>query len=537
LRSISTPLGKALETLRAVTREGLDLLLPDDGDAVVAALADQLELEVGAARVADRHLLDSFDSRLRAEGLRAELPAGGAAAALTLHEQGAPARRAEVARAPRHLVPELPAGPLRERLAGVLEERALLPIVRVRGTVQPLAVLDGDAKTVVRLTIERPQAIAGARRRVPLAPRLSVRPVLGYDGPYRRTVAVLCDRLGLLPAERSLFDEAVLAVGGRPEGVSSKPDVELAAGTRTDVAAGIVLTRLLEIAEANVAGTEEDLDSEFLHDLRVSIRRARSVLRELKRVHDPAERKRLRDELRWAQALTGPVRDLDVQLLEWEKLTGLLPPERAADLEPLRVLLARRRERELVKLRRGLRGERFKAALERWRAIAMTPPAEEDAEDRPDAAAPIEAVAGERIRKVYRRMVRDGSAIDDDSPDEALHDLRKRGKELRYLLELFGDPFPRGVVKPMRSTLKDLQDVLGRFQDRAVQVELLRELRDELAAEPGGPAALIALGPALDALVADQRAARAEFAARFASFAGKGQRKLVRDAFPKRQRA
>ena len=30
-----------------------------------------------------------------------------------------------------------------------------------------------------------------------------------------------------------------------------------------------------------------------------------------------------------------------------------------------------------------------------------------------------------------------GRAIDDDSPHEALHDLRKKGKELRYLLEFF----------------------------------------------------------------------------------------------------
>ena len=119
------------------------------------------------------------------------------------------------------------------------------------------------------------------------------------------------------------------------------------------------------------------------------------------------------------------------------------------------------------------------------------------------------------------------------SPAEALHDLRKRGKELRYLLELFGSPFPNSVVKPMISTLKDLQEVLGRFQDRAVQIELLHEVRDELAGEAGGPAALMALGPALDALVADQQAARDEFAERFAAFAGKQQRDLVRDAFPK----
>ena len=128
-------------------------------------------------------------------------------------------------------------------------------------------------------------------------------------------------------------------------------------------------------------------------------------------------------------------------------------------------------------------------------------------------------------------MVSDGSRIDDDTPAEALHELRKRGKELRYLLELFGSPFPDDVVKPLVSTLKDLQAVLGRFQDRAVQIELLREVREELAAEPGGPSALMAAGAALDALVADQHAARDEFAATFADFAGKRQRKLVRDSF------
>ena len=55
-------------------------------------------------------------------------------------------------------------------------------------------------------------------------------------------------------------------------------------------------------------------------------------------------------------------------------------------------------------------------------------------------------------------MVRDGGRIDDGSPAEDLHELRKRGKELRYLLELFGSPFPKAVVKPLVSTLKDLQD-------------------------------------------------------------------------------
>ena len=515
-----------MEHYAAVGEAPLELLLPEPGDrsGAVALLAERLELDVGHERTLDRVLLDSFDGRLRAEGLRAERPVGrSGGTALTLHEPGAAVRRAEVARAARYLVEELPEGPVRDRLTGVLEERALLPSVRVRSVVQPLSVVNGEGKTVVRLTVEQAEAVVGGGRRLPLAPRLSVHSVLGYDADHRRVLRVLRD---FEPAQQPLFDEAVIAAGGLPEGVSTKPRVKLARGTRTDAAAGEVLTRLREIAEVNVPGTLDDLDTEFLHDLRVSIRRTRSVLRELKHVHDPAARSKLRDELKWAQQLTGPVRDLDVQLLEWRDLVGLLPDERAPELEPLRALLARRRASELTKLRRGLRGKRFAAALDAWRTL---PPDE----DGPDAARPIEAVAGQRIRKVYRRMVRDGGLIDDTSPAEALHDLRKRGKELRYLLELFGSPFPNSVVKPMISTLKDLQEVLGRFQDRAVQIELLHEIRDELAGEPGGPAALMALGAALDALVADQQAARDEFAERFAAFAGKQQRDLVRDAFPK----
>src|SRR3954452_18820346 len=89
----------------------MDLLLPES--ATVALLAERLELEVGRERRVDRVLLDSFDGRLRAEGLRAEGPAGRSrGSTLTLHEPGAAPRRATVERAPRYLGDELPRGPL-----------------------------------------------------------------------------------------------------------------------------------------------------------------------------------------------------------------------------------------------------------------------------------------------------------------------------------------------------------------------------------------------------------------------------------------
>jgi CHAD domain-containing protein len=125
-------------------------------------------------------------------------------------------------------------------------------------------------------------------------------------------------------------------------------------------------------------------------------------------------------------------------------------------------------------------------------------------------------------------MVRTGSAIGDTSPAEEYHELRKKGKELRYLLELFGAPlYPGDVVKPMIKTLKSLQDVLGRHQDREVQVALLRSLGPEV----GNAEALMAMGALIGRLADDERAARGEFAARFSEFASKERRRLVKETF------
>jgi len=141
-------------------------------------------------------------------------------------------------------------------------------------------------------------------------------------------------------------------------------------------------------------------------------------------------------------------------------------------------------------------------------------------------------VSGERIRKVYRQMVRMGSAIDASTPAEDYHELRKKGKELRYLLELFGAPlYPEEVVKPMIRTLKGLQDVLGRHQDREVQVELLRALGPEVGQTDSPEAALMAIGALIARLGEDAQAARADFASRFAEFAASEQRSLVNETF------
>jgi CHAD domain-containing protein len=510
----------------------VDLLLPDQMTVGSAgdALAGALEIHDGVRCEHERAYYDTFDGLLHAAGLSLMHEDGR----LSLVERESGAVRAALQMAPPGkplFAGELEPGTLRESLLELAEQRALLPLVKLHARERPMSVLDSEQKTVVRLTLEEVVLVDPAATGSPLRPRLRVGTVRGYDKARARVQATLEDELGFKAADEPLVDEAVRVAGGVPGGRPSKIELPLRFEERADAAAVAVLRALLEVIEANLPGTIDDLDSEFLHDLRVSVRRSRSVQRELKRVFPPDELAHFRAEFRWLQQSTGDARDLDVHMLEFDAMRALVPETMRADLDPLLGVLRTRRVQAHRALVAALRSERTTALLSTWRAFLDELESVSEA-DRRDAARPVGEVSGKRIRKVYRRMVRMGKAIDESSPAEDYHELRKKGKELRYLLELFGTPlYPSEVVKPMIKTLKGLQDVLGRHQDREVQVALLRSLGPEVGKADGAGPALMAMGALIARLAEDERAARSEFAGRFAEFAAKAQRRLVKETF------
>jgi CHAD domain-containing protein len=514
-----------------VTPPATQLLLPGGlaAAAVADALAGELPVVTQRAHAVERTFWDTFDGRVHDAGLALAAAAGRlvlADAATSAELAAGPLPRS----ARRLFAGDLPAGPLRERLAPVVEMRALTPVARVRSRFLPINVLDDIGKIVVRLRVEEPVAQLPGKRTEPLAARLHVTGVRGYDRDFERVLGHFEVALGLVPATRPVQDDAVRAAGGRAGGASSRLKVRLERGDRADAAAVKIARRLLEVIALNLPGTLADVDSEFLHDLRVAVRRSRALQRELAGVFAPEPLRAFRDGFRHLQAITGATRDLDVQLLEFADLAAALPESEAADVVPLRWLLEDHLRVARAAMVRELGSERTTALLHNWGEI-LDGLVDSDEAGRPDAARPVADVAGERIAKVYARMVKMGRRIGDDSPAEALHDLRKKGKELRYLLEFFASLYPAEVVKPMVASLKGLQDVLGRFQDREVQADLLRSLGDDVAALEGGAPALMAMGVLVQRLLADQAAARAQFAERFTAFAAKEQRALVEDTF------
>ena len=77
-------------------------------------------------------------------------------------------------------------------------------------------------------------------------------------------------------------------------------------------------------------------------------------------------------------------------------------------------------------------------------------------------------------------MLKEGRVIAPDSPPEALHELRKTAKKLRYQMELFRSLYSASELSRLLRRLKKLQTQLGDYQDIGVQMGHLRELAEVL---------------------------------------------------------
>jgi CHAD domain-containing protein len=418
------------------------------------------------------------------------------------------------------LLDALPQGPLRDHLGPAAGVRALLPVARAVSTVRDRRVLNCDDKTIARLTVDRMSVSYPAAGNV--APRLTVTALRGYQAQAVRLTDLLAAAPGLTDGSQSALEAALAAAGRHPGDYSSKIDVKLAPRMPAAAAMAAVLTALFDTLEANVNGTVRDLDTEFLHDLRIAVRRTRSALKLAGDVLPGGLTSRFRPEFKWLGDLTTPTRDLDVYLLDYCGMADGLIAATADELRPFHDHLQLSRaatQRELV---RGLRSARFSRLATEWRQALGTAAA---GGSRPTAA----RLAAARIARAHRRVIRDGTAIGATSPPESLHELRKRCKELRYLLEFFGSLYDPAEHWQVVRDLKALQDYLGEFQDTQVQQEELRAFAAQMMEERAAPAAtLLAMGEIAAGLAARQRQARTEFAGRFRDFASPASQSRIR---------
>ncbi len=448
----------------------------------------------------DRIQLDTLDWRLYRAGRALSSERGPRGARLVWRSLDGDAEREslDLEVAPRFAW-QLPAGPLRESLRRVARERALLPQLVLSFDLVRTPVLDAEGVVAAWIVRERVRARAnGDGREQPLPACVELQERRGQ----RQAFLALGRAIQALGLERAAPDPlvaALAALGIEPSAPPPLAPAELDPDAPAAAAARAILLPLFDAMEANQPGVALDLDPECLHDYRVALRRARSAAKLLRAVLPP-EADALRSELRWLARLTGPVRDLDVQLLSLADSRDALPEALRSGLERLAEQVARRRRAARSGLEAALEGPRHRALLQGWRKLLDRVPS--SASD-----ATVAALAARSIAKLYRRVRKFGRKLGKGASYEELHELRVRCKELRYAIDAFRSLFPAKRVERSLRPLARLQDSLGVLHDCDVQIAALEALSAELAGSAEGERPLLAAGALIERL--DRRRAKA----------------------------
>ncbi len=418
-------------------------------------------------------------------------------------------------------------------LEPIIKMRKLLPLFSMQAKIELFHFLNKDEKTVARLQKEVRIITKKKKSKLTLKSKemcaLMLLPLRGYENYWLELYQFLHDKGFKNTAKAPLFlDKSLQYLDKKPLDYYSKLNLTIDPSMDAKTATLYILQELLKTMKANEKGTIKNIDSEFLHDFRVAIRRTRSALSQIKGVFAD----NVVDEFKQKYALlgqwTGATRDMDVYLLKFSAYQQSLPVAIQKDLQPLYSFLEHKQKMEQKALRRLLMSKQYHDIMESWEHFLYS-----DSNYKEDnALRPITEVANERIWKMYKRVVKEGKGIYDDTPAEALHELRKSCKKLRYLMEFFSSLYDKNKIKALIKVLKVLQENLGDFQDFEVQVYHLRHFATEMREQRAIPVeTIMAMGVLVEHLLAGQYQARREFSQRFKEFILIENQTLFRDLF------
>ncbi len=490
-----------------------------DPGGVFAALSGEFTVRTDPPTAARWTWLDTPDWRLLRRGMALREVRHGRSRDLVLEVadgelRGAAGRASWPGRAD-----QLPGSAVLKRIRDVVGSRAIVPLAEVEVRVIPLRLLDAIAKT--RVTGELAQHRLLSPRRAPLPLRVRLAPLRGYDADALRAAEALRAAMPVDGSGSTARDHALLAAGHHA-GHSAGDDV---ADLDPDGAAGraiaTVLLRHLHVISINRDAAATGIDGESLHDVRRSARATSAALRLVGDVLPSDLAGRFGAPFRWLGDTTSRPRDLDICLVLVDGRLGVDTAEVPA-LGTIREAVVRRRRSAFQRLATELRSERTDELLSSWRTVLeqivlADPP-----------GPPIKDVLAARARAAHRALVKTGRGVAGDhaergglpgAPSAELHALRRRGKELRYLLEGARTLCVPETYADLYADLRVLHDALGAVQDAAVVAAELRAVSIGLLRGRSRTAldAVLAAGALGDRVRAREREIRAALPGAFAA--------------------
>jgi CHAD domain-containing protein len=236
-------------------------------------------------------------------------------------------------------------------------------------------------------------------------------------------------------------------------------------GSVADAARLSLEARLMTVAYyLPLAAYHAEQDTEHVHRLRVSTRRAMAALKLYDEWLSPKRARWVKKRLRKVRRTAGEGRDLDVLI---ERLTTqqfqcdapvlALIEQRRAAIQPTIVRLAER----------SRRGDRY------VRKVAKL--IQSIGNKRNEAAQGVECFRDWAPRQLAAKTDEFLAAIPGTHAEVSeLHRFRIRGKALRYSIELLAAAFAPALRKTAYRTIEELQERLGRINDHVTARDRLR---------------------------------------------------------------
>ena len=249
----------------------------------------------------------------------------------------------------------------------------------------------------------------------------------------------------------------------------------------TEAARQVLLAEFVQMLERE-AGSRTGADIEDVHQMRVAIRRTRSLMKLLESRFKHKIIKAYDNDLRSIMRVLGPLRDLDVMIHDLEVYQSALSDEKAAVVQEIIEALEQRRVVARRRLIQTLNDKHYRRFIKRYSQFLTTPGAGTRTLDG-------NKVEPYQVRHVlppmifeHRAAVRAYDVVLDTADVDTLHALRIEFKELRYVISLFSNMLDDSI-KDYIEELKKIQDHLGRLNDISIARDHFSDLMEDLEGE------------------------------------------------------
>jgi CHAD domain-containing protein len=230
------------------------------------------------------------------------------------------------------------------------------------------------------------------------------------------------------------------------------------------------------------AGSRTGEDIESVHQMRVAIRRMRSLFNLIDAHYRPKTVAKYERGLRDIARALGVIRDLDVLILDLQEFQASLPPESQRAMAQVVSTLDDRRSACRIRLNQLFDSKRYARFLRQFQRLSKRSgqgARRVKKDETPHQARHVlPLLLHERLARVKAY-----DSVLPASEDAILHALRVEYKQLRYALEFF-QPILGSSARRFLQQAKKMQDILGRINDIAVFSDYISRL-DDLTPEQG----------------------------------------------------